>query len=118
MTAQNIGATWAPSVAVVPVAKKLDRAAAGFGVAAGLTIIFNSLLVALTDTWPSIDAYASNWTGYAWNSHVIADLVVFFLIGVLLTKRRFTIGGHTLALFLLLSVVIATGGFVWWVARS
>jgi proline racemase len=116
MTAQNVSVASAPAVASAP--KKLDRAAAGFGVAAGLAIIFNSLLVAATDTWPTIDAYPAQWTGHVWNSHGIADVLVFLIIGVFLTKRRFTIGGHTLALFLLLSVAIATGGFVWWVARA
>ena len=44
MTAQHMSVASAP--AVVSPARKLDRAAAGFGVAAGLAILFNSLLVA------------------------------------------------------------------------
>jgi len=116
MTAQHMSVASAPAVASTP--KKLDRAAAGFGVAAGLAIIFTSLLVAATDTWPTIDTYPAQWTGHVWNAHGIADIVVFFVIGVFLTKRRFTIGGHALALFLVLCVALATGGFVWWVARA
>ena len=116
MTAQHMSVASAP--AVVSPARKLDRAAAGFGVAAGLAILFNSLLVAATDTWPTIDAYPAQWTGHVWNTHGIADVLVFLIIGVLLTRRRFTIGGHALALFLLLCVALATGGFVWWVARA
>jgi hypothetical protein len=116
MTAQNISVASAPVVASA--SRKLDRAAAGFGVAAGLAIIFNSLLVAATDTWPTIDTYTAQWTGHVWNAHGIADILVFLVIGVFLTRRRFTIGGHTLALFLLLCVALATGGFVWWVARA
>jgi hypothetical protein len=117
MTAQNVSVASAPTAAVAAASKKIDRAAAGFGVAAGLAIIFNSLIVALTDTWPAIDAYAADWTGHAWKTHGIADVVVFLILGIFLTRRRITIGGHTLALYLLLCVAIATGGFVWWVAR-
>jgi hypothetical protein len=116
MTAQNINVASAPAAASATT--KLDRAAAGFGVAAGLAIMFNSLLVAVTDTWPGLDAYAATFTGHAWKTHGIADVLVFLIVGVLLTRRRFTIGGYTLAFFLLLSVAIAAGGFGWWVARA
>ncbi len=116
MTAQNISVASAPAVAHATT--KIDGAAAGFGIAAGLAIVFNSVLVALTDTWPTVDPYVANWTGHAWRTHGIADVLVFLILGVLLTRRRTTIGGYTLALYLVLSVAVAVGGFGWWVARA
>jgi hypothetical protein len=116
MTAQNISVASAPAVAHATT--KIDGAAAGFGVAAGLAIVFNSVLVALTDTWPTVDPYVANWTGHAWRTHGIADVLVFLILGVALTRRRTTIGGYSLALYLVLCIVVAIGGFGWWVARA
>ncbi len=86
--------------------------------AAGLAILFNSLLAAFADGCPGMNAFAARWIGHAWIAHGIADVLVFLIIGVWLTRRRIEIGGIWLALFLLVSVVIAVGGFGWWVARA
>jgi len=115
MTAQNISVASTPAVARATT--RIDGAAAGFGIAAGLAIVFNSVLVALTDTWPTVDPYVANWTGHAWRTHGVADVLVFLILGAVLTKRRYTIGGYTLAVFLVLCIAFAVGGLGWWVAR-
>ena len=91
---------------------ELKGPAAGFGLAAAIAILSNTLLV-----WEPLSAYmASLVGGDFWRTHGVPAVVAFFALGYLFTYQKFRIDGFRLAVLLATASVVAAGGLVLWFA--
>ena len=92
----------------------LKGPAAGFGLAAAIAIVLNTLLV-----WEPLNAYlASLAGGDFWRTHGVAAVVAFFALGYLFTYQKFRIDGFRLAVLLAVASVVAGGGLALWFALA
>jgi len=87
---------------------------AGFGLAAAITILFNTALAWVKDAYEPLNAYMASLTGHHWRTHGLVDVVVFFVLGYLFTYRNFHINGSRLAALLAAASVVAGGGLAVW----
>jgi hypothetical protein len=92
----------------------LTGAAAGFGVAAAIAILFNTALAWIKDTFEPLNAFMASLTGHHWRTHGIVDVVVFLALGYLFTYRHLSISGLRLAALLAAASVVAGGGLAVW----
>ena len=102
------------SEAVVKAADDLKGPVAGFGLAAGITILFNTVLAWVKDAYEPLNAYMASLTGHHWRTHGLVDVVVFFALGYLFTYRNIRISGLRLAALLAAASVVAGGGLAVW----
>jgi hypothetical protein len=93
-----------------------ERLAAGFGLAAAITVVFNTVLALVKDAYEPLNQFMARLTGHHWVSHALFDLVVFFLLGWLMTTRGAPASGLTNRLVVTLAgaVVIAGAGLGAW----
>jgi hypothetical protein len=92
----------------------LQGPAAGFGLAAAITILFNTGLAWVKDAYGPLNAFMASLTGHHWRTHGIADVVVFVALGYFFTGRGFRISGASLAVLLAAASVVAGGGVALW----
>jgi hypothetical protein len=102
--------TRASDAAATP-ADDLKGPAAGFGLAAAIAILFNSLLA-----WEPLNAYMVSLGGDFWRTHGVAAVVAFFVLGYLFTYHKFRIDGFRLAVLLAAASIVAGGGLALWFA--
>jgi hypothetical protein len=93
---------------------ELTGAAAGFGVAAAIAILFNTALAWVKDAFEPLNAFMASLTGHHWRTHGIVDVVVFLALGYLFTYRNLHISGLRLAALLAAASVVAGGGLAVW----
>jgi len=93
-----------------------DRTSAAFGLAAAVTVVFNTLLVWLKETVPAVQSLMVSLTGHHWITHSIANIAVFIVLGFVFlalgTANR--LGEMALVVTLVLAVVVAGLGLVGW----
>ena len=70
--------------------KKLSGTTVGFGLSLAITGILSLLLVLIKETHPLVVDWMKNLTSHHWITHGLIDVVLFVLIGVILS--RFGIG--------------------------
>jgi len=71
-----------------PSATTLSRAAAGYSVAAAITLTFNALLTIVKDASKPLHDFMQNLMGHHWTTHGVVILVVFIALGWLLSKSE------------------------------
>jgi hypothetical protein len=92
----------------------LDGAAAAFGVAACVVILFNTLLACIEDAYdPLADAMAA-LTGHHWITHGLANLILFVATGLALTRRNFVMDGARLVGAVAGAAVVGGAGLALW----
>ena len=89
---------------------------AGYGISYAITAIFSAILVVLKETIPAVHDLMVAITGHHWVTHGILNLIVFVLLGWLLTRWTETarMSARTLILTIVGSVVVSgviTAGF-------
>jgi len=87
---------------------------AAFGLAAAITILFNTLLAWVKDAYEPLNAFMASLTGHHWRTHGIVDVVVFVALGYIFLASGFRIGGARLAALLAGAVIVAGGGLALW----
>jgi len=92
----------------------IDGAAAGYGIAAAVTIVFNTLLAWIKDAYDPLNSFMASLSGHHWTTHSVADVAVFLILGAILTTRRVTIQGARLAMLLAGAAIIGGGGLALW----
>jgi hypothetical protein len=92
----------------------LDRAAAAFGLAAAITIVFNTVLAWIKDAYDPLNNFMAALTGHHWITHGLTDIAVFLIVGTLLMKRNFIMDGTRLAVLVAGAVVVGGGGLALW----
>lgn len=92
----------------------LQGPAAGFGPAAAIAILFNTLLAWVKDAYAPLNSFMASLTGHHWRTHGVVDVVVFIALGYLITLSGFRITGLRLAALLAAASVVAGGGLALW----
>jgi hypothetical protein len=95
---------------------KLDRAAAAFGLAAAVAVVFNTLLAWVKDSYEPLNAFMKSLSGHHWTTHGIADVVLFLALGMLFMSMGVgaQMSPRRVITTLAVSVVIAGLGLVAW----
>jgi hypothetical protein len=88
----------------------------GFGTAAAITLVFNTVLAWAKDAWDPLNNFMAHLTGHHWITHGITDVAVFLVLGYVLTARR---GGQRgngirLAIALVVCGLAAGAGLGFW----
>jgi len=84
---------------------KLNRVSVGFGIAAAISILFNTLLMILKEEFKSIHHFLVVVSGNHWVTHGIFDVVLFVGLGLLLSKKT---NYQNVVNLLIVATVIAT----------
>ena len=69
---------------------KLDNTTKAYGISASIVIIFSTILVMLKESFPIVHNALVALSGHHWISHGLIDVVLFFVLGTLLSKKDFT----------------------------
>ena len=67
---------------------QVSRASAAFGWAAAITILFNSALACAKDFYSPLNQFMASLSGHHWITHGLADVVLFFGLGLILLGTR------------------------------
>jgi len=119
MTSQMSPSLRASEVSAAPQAaeheRALERAATAYGLAAIVTILFNTALAWIKDAYDPLNSFMASLTGHHWRTHGVVDVVMFFALGAIFMhgsgKLQLT---DRLTLGIVASVVIAGGGLAAW----
>ncbi len=87
----------------------VSQNAAGYGVAAAIAIILNTLLTWAKESYPPLLA-AMKSLGHHWAIHGTIIVLTFFILGYLLSKRPFARRMSGLSLAGLVSIATVLGG--------
>lgn len=97
-------------------APKPDRAIVAFGLAAAITILFNTVLALVKDAYDPLNKFMAQLSGHHWTTHGLADVVLFFALGLIFMNTRVAerLDSNRLVGLLIGSVVIAGLGLAGW----
>ena len=95
---------------------KLDRASSAFGLAAAITIVFNTPLTWVKEAYHPLHTFMASLTGHHWITHGITDVVLFLLLGVIFmnTGSAEKISPNGLVVTVITAVVVAGLGLAGW----
>ena len=93
---------------------RVGGAVTGFGLAAAITIVFNTLLAWTKDSFPPLNTLMAHMTGHHWRTHGLVDVILFLVLGFVLTRINVSIDGYRLAAILAAAVIVAGGGLAFW----
>ena len=66
----------------------LDKSTVGFGIAAAITIVFNTLLMIVKEEIPAVHDFMVILSGHHWTSHGLIDVMIFILFGLFFSKKE------------------------------
>ena len=92
----------------------LDGAAAGYGISAAVTIVFNTLLAWIKDAYDPLNSFMASLSGHHWTTHSLVDIAVFLILGAVLTNRGVKIDGARMAMLIAGAVIVGGGGLALW----
>jgi hypothetical protein len=95
-------------------ATTLDGAAAGFGIAAGVAILFNTALACLEDAFDALSDGMAALTGHHWITHGLATLLVFVAVGLMSSRRGRIVRGFALARAVAGAAILGSAGLALW----
>jgi hypothetical protein len=98
-------------------AVRLGRASTAFGVAAGITVLFNTALAWAKDAYRPLTNLMNAMAGQNWTTQGLADVILFAGLGLIFwnTHAFEQMPPNRLISFLAVAVVIAgVGLFVWY----
>ena len=95
-------------------ANRIGAAASGFGVSAVVTILFSTILTIVLDVFPTPTAWLTKLTGHPWTGHGLIDVILFFVLGFVLTRTGRQRDGIRLAIGLAIAAMIGGGGLTLW----
>jgi hypothetical protein len=96
----------------------LGRAKSAFAAAAAITILFNTALACLKDAQPPLSQFMGSVAGHNWTTQGLVDLILFFGLGLVLTKAGWAgrIEPRRLISLLVAAVVAGSVGLAAWYA--
>jgi hypothetical protein len=92
----------------------LSPAATAFGLSAAVTILFNTMLACIKDSYPPVFRAMASLTGHHWITQSLANLIVFVVLGVALLITGLRLDGNRLAAFVAVAAVVGGGGLALW----
>jgi len=95
---------------------KLGPRAAAFALAAAVAVVFNTLLACAKDAYEPLHAFMRSLSGHDWTTQGLADVILFFGLGMVFEKAGWAGKMDPQRLvFLLGAAVVAAGvGLVVW----
>jgi hypothetical protein len=95
---------------------KLSRATSGFALAAAITVLFNTVLACVKDSYKPLNTFMTSVSGHQWTTHGLADLILFAGLGLVFMKTGLAerIEAGRLVGVLVGSVILAGMGLAVW----
>jgi hypothetical protein len=93
----------------------LSHTASAYAVGAAVAVLFNTLLAWIKDSYDSLNTAMAHTLGHHWTTHGVAVVLVFLVVGFLLSRRegdRLT--GNSAIYTLVISVVAGGLGLFGW----
>jgi hypothetical protein len=99
---------------------RLGRTSAAFGMAAGITALFNTALACVNDAYRPLQNVMNTIAGHNWTTQGLADLILFVVLGLTLSRTRIvqTVKPDRVISFLFVAVAVAGVGLFAWYAVS
>ena len=96
--------------------QELSPHTAGFGVAAAIAILFNTLLAWLKDSHPAVQNAMKDVLGHHWITHGVLVASVFAVLGFGFSRSAFVgrLSGKMLAIIIFSATVLGGLGLVGW----
>jgi hypothetical protein len=97
---------------------KLGRFSAGFALAGSITILFSTALAWTKDAYSPLNSFMNALAWHNWITHGLADVILFFSLGLILSKSNWaaSLAPNRLISFLVAAVMVAGFGlFVWYI---
>jgi len=93
----------------------LSHTASAYAIAAAVAILFNTLLAWMKDSYESLNTAMAHTLGHHWTTHGVAVVLVFLIVGFLLSRREGDgLSGNAAIYTLVVSVVLAGLGLFGW----
>lgn len=88
----------------------------GFVLAAAVAVLFNTALAWAKDAWAPLNRFMASLTGHHWTTHGLADLLVFAVLGLVLSRSGLAekMPSARLPGVLAVSVTVAAVGLALW----
>lgn len=88
-------------------ADAVNARVAGYGISFATTSILSALLVVLKESNESVEELLVAITGHHWVTHGLLDVVVFVVLGAILSRRDLNLSGNTLVTSVVGSTVLS-----------
>jgi hypothetical protein len=97
---------------------KLGRASAAFAVATSITVLFNTALAWTKDAYHPLLSLMNSMAWHNWITQGIADVILFFGLGLIFSKTNLTgkIASNRVILILAAAVIVSGTGLLVWYA--
>jgi hypothetical protein len=67
---------------------KLGHASTAFGLAAAITVVFNTALAWAKDSCEPLNSFMKSVSGHSWTTHGLADVTLFIALGLVFLKTN------------------------------
>ena len=88
----------------------LGRNTVGFGLSAAIVCLVNALLVLLKESSHAVQTLMKALIGHHWVTHGLFDIILFLVLGFLLSRAKggqgISLAGRTLTLIIVLSAIV------------
>ena len=91
----------------------LDKFTVGFGISAAITIIFSTVLMILKEEFSAVHTLMVTLSGHHWTSHGLIDVILFIVLGFVLSKKNITVN---IAMLSIIATIISVLGITLFVA--
>jgi hypothetical protein len=96
-------------------ASGLSHTASAYAAGAAVAVLFNTLLAWVKDSSDALNTAMAHTLGHHWTTHGVAVVLVFLLVGFLLSRRQGDLlTGYSAIYALVGSVVVAGLGLLGW----
>lgn len=94
----------------------LDRTSSALALAAAITVIFNTGLAWIKDSYAPLNTFMAHLTGHHWITHGLTDVILFAVLGVIFINSGTAdkISAKGLLITLVVAVVVAGTGLAGW----
>jgi len=88
-------------------ADTVGPSASGFGISYAITSILNALLVIWKESSEAVHDGLAAITGHHWVTHGLLDLIIFLVLGFVLSRRGITMSGNALVTTIVGATVVS-----------
>jgi hypothetical protein len=99
-------------------APRLGRASSSFALAAAIAIVFNTVVACVKDADKPLKTFMASLAGHDWTTQGIADVILFFVVGLILWKTGLAekINANSAIRWLAVTAIVAGAGlFAWYI---
>ncbi len=79
----------------------------GYGISYAITSILSALLVVLKESNESVLNLMISLTGHHWITHGLLDVILFVVLGAILSRQNITMNGNTLIMSVVGSTIVS-----------